>query len=373
MTIVNLMCLLSQVFVVHAALVSAPDLRVLVDQSDRVIVASILSINDIENTDRINPKTNRTAELSVVRSLAGSLGVGDRISVSWTEVGLGKVKSGLIGEHGLWFLKQESARQFTPLPFASGSRSINDLRIGVAPLLTFLPERSNLSTTERALQEILNTAESSTESAYKSSYLHHGAYDELSPSILRQFYARLAESDLDWKSSRGLAGLVRMGDVLALRRIEANLSAMAPYLELIGYSISSRYRNIDPVGLAILHRFSISSQSPNFFQLSAAQALAFIHTSACVPYLEVLLNSGEPQRELLGAAGLALFANGVKPISVGGSGSFIPSNVRGPFASDETMQNFTLDATRFTQKRSELLNFWKAWLQTNRDQILKTP
>ncbi len=364
---------MAPLFIAHASPVAAPDLKGLVAQSDRVIVASILAVNDTENDNKISPSTHRTAELSVLRSLAGGLLIGDRISVGWTETGLKKAKTGLIGESGLWFLKLDSTGRFSPLPLTSTSSSIDAVRLAVPKKLGFLADGSKLTSVELALREILNAAENGPEAAGQYSYLDYGAYDDLSPVLRREFYSRLAQSPIELKSARGLAGLVRLDDVQALRRIETKFRTLTPFLDLIGFAISSRYRNTDPTGLAILNRFASSAQAPKSFQIAAAEAIAFIHTADSVPYVEALLNSGEAQRELLGAAGLAMYANGVKPVLPGSSAGFMPSGVRGPFATEETMRNFTMDPARFTQNRSQLLTFWKSWLATNRNQILKTP
>jgi hypothetical protein len=225
---------MTALFIAHASPVAAPDLKGLVAQSDSVIVASILTINDTENDNKAGPNAHRNAELSILRSLAGGLHVGDRISVGWTETGIRTAKTALIGESGLWFLKRGSMGRFSPLSFTSISNSIEDVRIAVPRKLGFLARGPKLTVVELALQEILNAANNSSDSAYKFSYLYYGAYDDLSPAMLREFYSRLAESPMELKSSRGLAGLVRLGDVPALRRIENNLRTLTPFLDSIG-------------------------------------------------------------------------------------------------------------------------------------------
>ena len=289
--------------------------------------------------------------------------------VSWSEP-LHKLKvSSLGGDVGLWFIKRNSDLSFAPVGFLSPFTSIESVRIPVDIQMAYVPRIAAGGPGEAALLEILNTEDRSTQPSTGYNFIHWGAYDDWKPDLMREAYQRWSKESVPSRRAKGLAGLIRLGDVGALQTVAGDPVLLSEFADYVGFSISVSYRSPDVTGLGALGKLTRSIELPLQIRKSAAEALCSIHSKESISYLEALLDTNVEELEMLGAAGLAMFANGVKPVAHGGSANRMANGPRAPLATDETMRRFNMDLSTFHKSRAEDIAFWKSWLGANRAKI----
>lgn len=350
---------------------AVPSVKDLAQQADEIVVATVLTNTSVVN-GQTPPVSLVSAELQVVRSVAGTASATRQFTIKWSQAGTVRNDS-MRGDSGVWFLKRSGVEApLNVLSFVTQPRDLDDVRIPVSSLQldpTYQYGRA-AAVEDRVMRELLNAAESDQTGLF--SYVYFGAYDDFRPAMMDIFYRRLASNSSPEKQAKGLAGLIRLGRTDALLTFERTLAALTQHTGLVAFSIAAYFRGGDAQSIAVLGRLATIPSVSLTIRKAAGQALAFIHNDKCLPFLVELLASGDPELETLGAGGLAMFANGVRVIERGAAAHFSPSGAPGPYRSEDTIKNFTLDVDKFKSDRAAYISFWRTWWNANRAAISKS-
>jgi hypothetical protein len=312
-------------------------------------------------------------DLSVVRSLKGSLAPGAAASVTWNS-GL-RAERQFKGNYGMWFLSQVSAGKWGLLGVLEGQYPFEGAYLpmsknsNAASVTTGSP---TASISDTIAVELVASMQVYTD--YRQLIgLATGFYGIGDSAVLHSLYESLrANSDAELRFI-GLTGLVREGDVSALAEVAANLDIVSKlHVHQIVGTICN-WRN--PASVAIGYLAAIASSPDADLQRCAAEDLDFIHTADTLPLLAKLLDSTDPKTREYAIQGLSRFVDNL-PIQT-------PQNVpNGAFLVAQGPTPYrTSDTDKYSLSRGWLeggdevpyLQFWKSWWSTMQGTLISSP
>ena len=329
----------------------------LLASSDLVVVGTISSI--VESGPQVD------VGLTINRSIKGNGLDGSTITAQWTPTintsfrGLDNV----IGETGIWFLKQTGST-FGVVPVTSGMSPMSEVFVNVPAAV---PTASAALTSHGAVGSLvaeLNAAAQDNSTASGIFRLAEGgALVDLNDTNGQLLFADLASSPNVSVRALAWAEQLRLGQTAGLISLaSADLSALGQSTWLMLTSTICQFTSTDPAAISSLEKLT-SSDFGDDMKTCAAHSLRAIHSAAAVVILAGLLDSTSPRLQYEAVAGIASFANGL-PVQtqknvLDMSAFAAPSDAT--TATDDTRKNFPTMAA-FNKQPQAYVTFWKNWL-----------
>lgn len=263
-----------------------------------------------------------------------------------------------IGLHGIFFARTSpSGAEWEIVSPMGGGETVLDMFYSLSKSQMAPASSPDDSSTDRVIRELAAAFER-RESRLGPPIDLVGMVRAWPTVAARAEAARLSTSSDPIVHAIALKAGISIGDVSALQRAtsERSTTAKSQFSDLMDY-VKRYYRSPDPLGVKVLGQLLVDGDSQD--QISAASALAHIHTNVALQYLAPLLDSADPVLRSCAVGGLALFANNV-PI-----GENHPAPGEWKYRTNETMQNSAMDAD-VIKNNSGIITFWKAWWQQNR-------
>jgi hypothetical protein len=350
-----------------AGIVAPASLEQMAGSAETIVVA--------EAAGAVGIGTWLSVSLRVDRVLKGGADKGQLIEARWESTGRIGAAKRLEGRRGLWFLSASASGQQSVMATIHGSsEDVADLFFPAVagPLPTAFSYDPSDALLDRLLLEVCaGAADVTGDKASIDEHRFLGALYGLDSAAARRCYDTLAVSPARHIRSMGLAGLIRLGDVVALRRAIEGLRLRPPEF-LLPWTLND-FRNPDPEAVVLLGAFAVEAEGQGEqVQHAAVYPLRVMHTKESLPYLVRLLDSPHQSIRYQAMAGLASFANiGHIPLSekIRSLGQPIAST-RGPYTTDETLQHFPT-SENFKKDEARYISFWKIWWTQVQDELTR--
>jgi hypothetical protein len=320
-----------------------------------------------------------TITLMVASSFSAPNGaVAGPIQVLWRASSALRVASrqAIAAGPGIWFLKRIGDNLFAPLPVRfPHTTEFRDLYFdtaadGACPSpLRYSPDAT--LTDKIAIELACAAASNSTHDAPGA--MVYATFGLGSSVAARSAFLYLAQMSDPSRKANGVAALIGANDPSGVLELERHLHEFSETdLQLIAGLIYGSWRNPDLAATDSLGRIVTGpGVNPVLFR-AVTTALCAIHTSATLPYLVQLLDSGERDAQIDGALGLSSFANGL-PIHTSQNTAnlnYLMPSAQSTFHTQATEDHLGLGRDAGDAQLKDFISFWKQWWQANQHVVL---
>jgi hypothetical protein len=350
----------------------------LIATADAVVVAQVQSGTQAGYTASFT--------LSVGSTIKGPLSAGDVVPATWSSQRTANLD--LTGGYGLWFLRQTPGGQWTPLALAGGQIPFEGAYVQLSAGAAVPPTAASSSSPTPSDMVAVQLASalpyhSTSVPLYDAASALLGLAE--TPTTLSTLRTLRSSGDAE-VGLVGLAGLVGYGPWSPLagnghntsvsRLLEArsalsqiatnvaSISSLQDVCALLGGPVAI-VRDTNTGTIAALGEIAASANTA--LQRAAAEALSEIHTSASLPLLAQLMNSGDSYVRERGMRGLSRFVDALPTANPDNSTNMKnrvsqgPTPYRTPATDQYSLSRQLLPAG----SEAAYLQFWKTWWSAN--------
>jgi hypothetical protein len=299
-----------------------------------------------------------TFVLSVDRTLKGELSPGSTASASWRSAM--SANKGLKGNYGLWFLAKADVGLWTLLGVLQGQYPFEfayfPVPKGSVPAIASTSPPVTVS--DHIAVELASALEVYTDHT-QLSRLATGLLGIGDSAVTQGLYQTLRTSTDPSLKFVGVSGLLRSNDISVLADV-ANDIELIPNLHAVGL-IPAVCGVRNPLATPYLGKIAASTDEE--LQRCAAMALDYIHTRDTLPFLAVLLASGDPATREYAIQGLSRFVDNL-PIQNQSNvlnGGALTAQGPTPYRTPETDEYSLSRGWLAGRDDTPYLDFWKSW------------